>query len=62
MSVPKMGHKIGGGFDLLALEAPNYLLIAHSTECVGELGWNFSVVQLMHQCKWGKSIARIYFL
>lgn len=30
--------EIVGGFDLLALEAPNYLLIAHATECVGELG------------------------
>lgn len=31
-----------GGFHLLALEAPNYLLIAHAAVCAGELACDFS--------------------
>lgn len=30
--------EIDGGFDLLAPEASNYLLIAHAKMCVGKLG------------------------
>ncbi len=30
--------EIDGGFDLLAPEASNYLLIAHAKVCVGKLG------------------------
>lgn len=50
--------EIHGGFHLLALEAPNYLLIAHATVCVGKLAWDFSSCV---DAPWGK-YCKIYII